>query len=283
MATIVTLDVFSGRRNPSWILSEEHSRELFGRLGSIRDLTLQKPATAAGGVGYRGFDVVDLSAGGQVGRSVYIAGGIAETGAGRPNLELRSGELEHWLLGTAAAGACDDAVVQHVKATIEQAGHPGTHEVGNGCPPCVAAQAPSYEPWLWNTPAVQPYNNCYNYANDQITNTFAQPGRGSGHPFDELTCDAVSAAAQSDGLVPSPNFSNPLSKGWYVALVIWPNMDYHWYRQDDTGCWSHKAGGTPATDLDAAGNVITDPQTANRGPYTVFCTYMVTTSAATIA
>ena len=27
-------------------------------------------------------------------------------------------------------------------------------------------------------------------------------------------------------------------------LVIWPNRDYHWYRQDADGTWSHKPGST---------------------------------------
>jgi len=28
-------------------------------------------------------------------------------------------------------------------------------------------------------------------------------------------------------------------------------------------------------DVDGSGNLIPDPRTANRGPYTVFCTFMV--------
>jgi hypothetical protein len=30
-------------------------------------------------------------------------------------------------------------------------------------------------------------------------------------------------------------------------------------------------GGSPATNLDNSGNIITDPRTADRGSYTVFC------------
>jgi hypothetical protein len=147
------------------------------------------------------------------------------------------------------------------------------------CPPCHAADAPAYNPGAWNIPTVQPYNNCYNYANDHATNTFAQPGRATGHQYTALTCQSVQPAAQSDGLVACANFNGPLSagKGWYVALVIWPNYDYHWYRQDKVGCWSHKPGSTAVRNVDNAGQPITDPRTCNRGPYTVFCTFMVTT------
>jgi hypothetical protein len=125
---------------------------------------------------------------------------------------------------------------------------------------------------------VQPYNNCYNYANDHITNTFAQPGRAHGKPITGLSCPGVEPSAHADGLANTPNFhaALPAGHGWYVALVIWPGQDYHWYRQDNVGCWSHKPGSTPARNVDNAGHAITDPRTCNRGPYTVFCDYMIT-------
>jgi hypothetical protein len=121
-------------------------------------------------------------------------------------------------------------------------------------------------------------NNCYNYANDHITNTFAQPGRAHGKMYKALTCAAVNAAAIADGLVNSPNFNRPLGpgKGWYVALVIWPGVDYHWYRQDNVGCWSHKPGSTAARNTDNSGKRILDPKNCDRGPYVNFCTYMIT-------
>ena len=39
--------------------------------------------------------------------------------------------------------------------------------------------------------------------------------------------------------------------------------------------WTHKPGSTPATALDNAGQPIADPRTADRGPYTEFCMFMV--------
>lgn len=56
-----------------------------------------------------------------------------------------------------------------------------------------------------------------------------------------------------------------------VALVIAPGDDFHWYRQDDDGTWSHKPGRTEATNRDNAGRVIHDPRRADRGAYTEFC------------
>lgn len=48
------------------------------------------------------------------------------------------------------------------------------------------------------------------------------------------------------------------------------NMDYHFYRQDKSGLWSHKAGPRPATNLDEGGNLMFDPAQADRGNYTNF-------------
>ncbi len=47
----------------------------------------------------------------------------------------------------------------------------------------------------------QTENNCYNYANDVATDTFAQPGRGSGQKWSFDTCADINASATRDGLV----------------------------------------------------------------------------------
>ena len=46
----------------------------------------------------------------------------------------------------------------------------------------------------------QSENNCYNYANDVVTDTFAQPGRGSGQTRSFDTCADINASATRDGL-----------------------------------------------------------------------------------
>ena len=49
--------------------------------------------------------------------------------------------------------------------------------------------------------------------------------------------------------------------------------DYHWYRLDNNGYWSHKPGRTPATDRDGNGDRIRDPRKAANGfiPYEFVC------------
>lgn len=41
-------------------------------------------------------------------------------------------------------------------------------------------------------------------------------------------------------------------------------MDFHWYRQNPDGTWSHKPGGGAVTNLDASNNIIYDPETCDK-------------------
>lgn len=141
---------------------------------------------------------------------------------------------------------------------------------------------PAYEPAAWNdSNGIQYNNNCYNYACDTQTGTRAQPGKASGiylnqsHYFCTGPQGDVWNAAIADGLAPSvADTGCGCSKCWYkVALAMWPGVDYHWYRQDRDGKWSHKPGSGSATNLDSSNKIITDPATADRGGYTDFCGY----------
>jgi hypothetical protein len=162
--------------------------------------------------------------------------------------------------------------------------------------------APPYDPASWDlwTGYVRTTanNNCYNYATDIQTNTFAQPGRAAGlypgKPFAQQTpppnCADVGRGAVADGLTPVDCDSGCGCRGCChrVALVISPGSpspwadesgeptgipvyDYHFYRLDKNGMWSHKPGAGAVTNRDASGNLISDPRTCNRYPYTVFC------------
>jgi hypothetical protein len=145
---------------------------------------------------------------------------------------------------------------------------------------------PPYAPGEWNDfNGIQFSNNCYNYACNLRTDTFAQPGRATGHMYQAIDCRQVGAGAVSDGLigVEADKGCGCADCQHRVALVIAPGYDYHWYRLDRDGRWSHKPGGTAATNLDNSGHAITDPRTADRGPYTVFCGfYCVKKSTVTI-
>lgn len=130
----------------------------------------------------------------------------------------------------------------------------------------------------------QPNNNCYNYACDIATNSFAQPGRMHGVAMSPFSPTQVVKAACADGLqdlgpgYPSPAVLN--GQGHVVALMFsapdgtvgWPG-DFHWARYDlEQRAWSQKDGGDQVTNFDFAGQPLTNPATANwtvnQGPST---------------
>jgi hypothetical protein len=127
----------------------------------------------------------------------------------------------------------------------------------------------------------QPNNNCYAYACNIASNSFAQPGRLHGYLYPEPpTGPGVQAGAEQDGLVYIGTSLDAVQSdtatgdgGQYVALLIsdadtpngWPG-DYHWVRCDDLNqfrSWSQKDGNDHVTNFDFAGNPITDPASAN--------------------
>jgi hypothetical protein len=133
-----------------------------------------------------------------------------------------------------------------------------------------------FNPGFWNAAGVIGRNNCYNYASNWRTNTFAQPGLGVGQMYTALTCPEVTKAALADGCHRRFDcFPDTEKPRWLMALVVGPGYDYHWYRlhTKEEAFWGHKPGGTPARNTDNSGLVITNPETCDRGPYTDFCGY----------
>ena len=143
-----------------------------------------------------------------------------------------------------------------------------------------------FNPSNWNYRAVQRRNNCYNYATNIVTNTFAQPGRGSGQKLSAFTAENVYSACLRDGLVPimerSPRRLPSSGRYCLIALVIWPGEDFHFLRMDINGFWSQKNGKGPARNYDDNNNPMRDPRFANLGPYRIFAGFLGTHRGITI-
>jgi len=264
MSVTVILHIFSGQPDPAWELSNDQVQELSARLRQIQNTTLLKPAGLAGPLGYRGFSVHSVGAG-LLEPHIYIHGGVVDIDRFDLNRITDTPDLEKWLLSTAGT-----AITEGVRQTVDL-------ELSTGMirPLDTTVQrrfVPPYEPGKWNNnPNIRTQNNCYNYANDKITYTRAQPGRGSGQIYSVNDCGDVGAASQRDGQISvGPPATTP-EQGHFIALFIWPNEDFHWYRLDSSGMWSHKPGQNTARDTDNSMNTIHDPRSCNRGPYTIFC------------
>jgi hypothetical protein len=155
-----------------------------------------------------------------------------------------------------------------------------------------------YEPWRYNKyPGVQESLNCYAYAFDyrRLPKTctkqscpvsYPQPGRASGYPtwskVKGKRCPDVVARIMGDVHGSKLTTFEKTCKGKTrkIAVVADPDQDYHFYRQDADGYWSHKPGATKVTRLDTTKRPIYDPALASRDNkssnlnYDKFCGYM---------
>lgn len=275
----VELDVYSGRENPSWELPPNEARQLIDRVAG-KAVTPVEAAEAV--LGFRGYiisvdDDSDAATAAGLPPTFRIGGtpppefaaqaaAPADETQAPPSVEEVQ-DASRWLLGTAAE-AIDDELRRVVEAAITAP--PAAVGAEAVAAACVIQNTP-YNPGFWNTPTVQPRNNCYNYAMNYRSDTFAQPGRISGRMYTQLTCADVGAAADRDGCRAVCSGSNKT-----VALVIWPGRDFHWYRLHSNGFWGHKPGSTAARNTDNRGRVIggaLNPANCDRGPYTQFCGY----------
>jgi hypothetical protein len=128
-----------------------------------------------------------------------------------------------------------------------------------------------YKPENWNGPLVIDKNNCYNYACNWQDDSFAQPGMAGGYTPSEISCEEYIEASEADGLT-QVDCEEECPPGSHKSmLVVAPGTDFHWYREDADGSWSHKPGETEATNKDATGEPISDPRDADRGIYTEVC------------
>jgi RHS repeat-associated protein len=146
----------------------------------------------------------------------------------------------------------------------------------------------AYDPKFWNNDSIRNSNNCYSYAInrpyisqiDGVNDGKPQPGEYAGKPWygsdgkGSLDCQTIEQAVLADGLTRSTT-SKCAAGSHRAVLVIAPEKDYHWYREDVQGSWSHKRGNLPVSDVDASGQKISDPETANRNygvsNYSVTC------------
>jgi RHS repeat-associated protein len=147
--------------------------------------------------------------------------------------------------------------------------------------------------------------NCYAYALDLKKDPFTgyyfegilQPGALSSGKFHystvpnipyknpEEAVNVIFEAARRDAWAYGNDFAvsdkwEKAPAGMYkVALALKLSLlrkDYHWYRQDSNGEWSHKMPFSTAKNVDNSSNKITDPENCDRGQYGYFGGFFIT-------
>ena len=187
----VSLIVFSGRPNPKWkILSTNPGyKGIVTMLQNAKKSKLTyRPEDMPARLGYKGFLVQST----MKKESDLIVGPKTTT-------------LQKLLLKTMPVGIISKAKLQSVSEEINQGKVYAKVQT-------TKRFAPNYFPSSWNgIPDKLENNNCYNYANDKATGTFAQPGRAyalraglipniRAYNLRITSGEVVKAAAVADGL-----------------------------------------------------------------------------------
>lgn len=293
----IEIDMFSGRPNPVWIVTDaDVTNEFLGAVAATKG-TAAKSGAGFTGLGFREVKVDHIGDDEPRRRGVAKQFALASTAVA----DLKSsGVLARRLIEamplpsevqlvqheiTPLTSKLRDLILERLERFVAKPPRPRrpkpppppnplrTTVNDTKCEKC-QYEVSQFNPAFWNNPAVQPHNNCYNYARNWRTDTFAQPGRAHGAQTGTMACSNVTTAAMADGLrkrcncLPQSEYPRRL-----MALVIDPGWDYHWYRHQRGGFWGHKPGGTAARNVDNSNVVITNPETCDRGGYTDFCDY----------
>lgn len=273
----ITIDIFSGRKNPVIEVKGKQAARLYEGLRPARPLSSREALPISeSALGYRGLIIEASGVRGLPKRFRLAHGDLIG-----PRLSHRAADEEfesliarHSAVTRNFGKNFPSLLLKEIERSHkERKKHHPPHWPRREHCKC----APLYEPNWWNDNGQKQWNNnCYNYACDYRSDTFAQPGLAAAAEYTSLTCASVRPAAIADDLIDAPTANNRCPReGHLVALVVWPGGDFHWLRKGRNGFWTQKMGGTPVTNVDNSGNLIPDPRNADRGPYTDFCTFMV--------
>jgi hypothetical protein len=269
----VTLLMFSGRRNPSRELTRERAAALRETLGGLFVRSAAYRYEDIGGLGYRGvlieFAPPETELRGHHLGPLIVFGGMVQDLKNNRAANDSDSRLEDQLVDQFAA---DEVVFRLAKARKVRDLYKDQRCRRHPPPPVVKGLSGRrlYAPASWNGAYIND-NNCYSYANDRLftTGSGATPGSGGGDvvPSSWDDCDPVARSLRADGLEPialdDVNEPQLEHRGWPVALYIGMQVngvytDYHFYRQDRSGLWSHKPGGFKVRNCDESGRSITD-------------------------
>lgn len=317
----VELDIFSGMPNPKWVLSEREEKELLDR--AIADPGQFSPAYTPDeqfSLGYRGLIVREIKTDQNLWSRTLLESNIPLPSEFRVGSKPTSLAAAEWLLQTSEmrskqsrvtdelreAAAAGIALIQSPREAIDPSdatiftgeGDPeysylptvtgegadtpfGSGEIGSQGATWWACSSNYFTANIafFNDPAHVGRNNCYCFASNHRADVrYALPGRRGGRPATSITCSGVISGLYADGWKDGcqPN-------GLTIVLVIWPNVDYHFYRLvtgSPNWWWGHKPGGTPAKYTDDCGHALYQvsgrgysPINCCRGNYTNFCGY----------
>lgn len=294
----VELDICSGMPNPMWTLSSDEERELLDRI--MANPEQMKPISLGlSHLGYRGMIVSLVKEDDGAWTKMRNHTLVDSPNAVLPttfrvfgNLSGSVDNVEKWFVETSdkpesevddfmrefLAGGftfpvgqeLEGIMVGQIEAAIED--DPSVAPEGAGIS-CASNYFTGTNFSFWNGSDYVRRNNCYNFAANYRSNTFAQPGRRANisnglTSYGSINTNTFLKAVRADGWKDSCDPSRNLS----VVLVFMPYSngtnpfnDYHWYRRVTSGgIWGHKPGQSSARSTDSSNRTITWPLSCDR-------------------
>lgn len=278
MSVVVELNIFSGKRNPRWRMSREQIYSLKVQMDILKNKIDYSIPLHFFTIGYKGFIIRSKNEKDLV--SVILVGaGLVNFYSKKNSLEDGNHNIEKWLLSiTRRKRRISEALYRKILTIIE---NPKKSDYNN----FLSAEydntiMPKYAPPFWNDNyTILTNNNCYNYACDKPRPRFAQPGRGGGMRIKTFDETSLRQALNGDKLQWSADLKKLSSDIHYVAAFIGhvskEEVDFHFFRRDEGGFWSHKPGRNPVINTDVDRRIIEDPVSndCNKGDYIHFCGY----------
>jgi hypothetical protein len=135
-----------------------------------------------------------------------------------------------------------------------------------------------FNPAAWEDARVVENTNCYAYALNCPQMGWARPGnlRSLFNPrygIELITVENIRNFMKNDGLEELSETEALSSSLNALALRISDRSDYHFYRLDSNGLWSHKQSYLDPSSDDDRGDVIKNPRTAASRSYAKFGGY----------
>lgn len=279
MSERITIDLYSGIPNPTWPIDERTVREWRARQSALRSVRPDPRFLPPHRSGFKGMTIT-MASDPSSGAYTAIGGFVFERGTNRAWVD-HGREAERWLFSTAPAEVLGDYGLTYELLTAPReglfavAGIGGAGIVGGiSCP-----HAPTYPGntgvWKGGVSAHMNPNNCYSYANnDPISfSDYGIPGplttdvpTTTAKMRKQLALDKLGVLSPANELPPSCPVALPAKEAHFIA-VCWRKMvgsqrDFHCFRMDRDGKWSHKDGTGEVTKSDSTGAIITDLRTA---------------------
>lgn len=279
MIAHVKLRLFSGWPNPEWTIGDTESRKLVRDITNLQQIVSEMPRPKPR-LGYRGLTIT-LVTGEKAPVTIDIYNQwVVDNRFEVARLDAKR-QLENMIFKTAPKEVArlfkqmSFSAITAMGTEVQIAGLNPPDSAKIGC--ANGPSAPGSKDWILHAG----YNNCYNYANDVLNidewSSSALPGTLTKMPATTVTAQVkakLRTAITADGLtrvasntVPA---GCPAANKHYMVVILRHHpsaaavKDFHCFRLDTDGTWSHKdASGIPRNTDDAGanpntGDIITD-------------------------